>query len=619
MDQHSDRSTARLAALQRQIRRLESRLVELRILSDRLSLLRLVVFVIGVLVSIVILNSAGGLAFWSEAAAALVAFGLVVRMHRRVQHGIARYVLWRRMKVAHIARIQLDWEHIPASLESAASPDHPFESDLDMTGERSVHRLLNTAVSVEGSTRLRDWLLNTIPDRMVIVRRQAIVSELTPLVSFRDKLALNARLSAKRLNAQWNGELLLNWLSHTLPESISRWLIAILSVLAAGNILLLLLNFIILVPPVLRAVCFLAYAGLYIAHLRDVRDLFGEALALEDSLRSLQGVFQHLETYRYSEHRQLAALCTPFLNTANRPSAHLRRVTGIVAAASVQQNWFLWLLLNALMPWDMLVAYQLNHSRKVLAALLPGWLNTWHELEALSSLANFAYLNPDYTFPDIAAGAKGSPLFKGQALGHPLIPHEQKVCNDFTLGALGEVVIITGSNMAGKSSFLRTLGVNLSLAYAGSVVNARALEVPLFRIFTCIKINDSVTEGFSYFYAEVRRLKALLDALEQKEALPLFFLIDEIFRGTNNRERLIGSRSYIRALVAKNGTGIISTHDLELIKLADELPAVHNFHFREEVVDGRMVFDYKLREGPSPTTNALKIMALEGLPVEMSG
>ncbi|KAB2854148.1 MAG: DNA mismatch repair protein MutS, partial [Anaerolineae bacterium] len=200
--------------------------------------------------------------------------------------------------------------------------------------------------------------------------------------------------------------------------------------------------------------------------------------------------------------------------------------------------------------------------------------------------------------------------------GHPLIPAERRVCNDFSLDKLGEVALITGSNMSGKSSFLRTLGVNLCLVYAGGVVRAGALEIGLFWLFSCIRVMDSLNDGISYFYAEVKRLKALLDALREDDPLPLFFLIDEIFRGTNNRERLIGSRSYIQALANGHGLGLIATHDLELVKLADENPHISNYHFREDVHDGRMVFDYRLRSGPSPTTNALRIMAMEGLPVE---
>ncbi|HMC99408.1 MAG TPA: hypothetical protein VKH37_04615, partial [Ferruginibacter sp.] len=150
-------------------------------------------------------------------------------------------------------------------------------------------------------------------------------------------------------------------------------------------------------------------------------------------------------------------------------------------------------------------------------------------------------------------------------------------------------------------------------------VDASLFQTSLFRIFTCIRINDSVTEGYSYFYAEVKRLRKLLTEVESDNNMPLFFLIDEIFKGTNNRERRIGSESYISALVGKKCIGLISTHDLVLVTLEENLPDIRNYHFKEDVLDGQMVFDYKLREGPCPTTNALKIMQMEGLPIDVNG
>jgi len=175
-------------------------------------------------------------------------------------------------------------------------------------------------------------------------------------------------------------------------------------------------------------------------------------------------------------------------------------------------------------------------------------------------------------------------------------------------------MLITGSNMAGKSTFLRTMGINLCLAYSGAPVNATSLRVSLFEIYACIKVSDSLADGYSYFYAEVRRLQGLLARLQAKPTLPMFFLIDEIYKGTNNEERLIGSTAYIHALVGQNCVGAISTHDLELVKLSASLPMLQNYHFREDVRDGQMIFDYKLHDGPCPTRNALKIMKLAGLP-----
>jgi hypothetical protein len=613
--QQPEKRQARLLALKRQAEHLAQRVTRLNVTSDRYSSIRLTVFLAGALASFVSPFLVGPWLFVVALIVTVLTFSVVVNLHRRVNAAITRYSLWRKIKLGQVARMELDWEHIPAALAGSPDSDHPFEIDLDLTGARSVHQLIDTAVSREGSERLRDWLLEPNPEH--IQARQGLVRELAALPIFRDKLALKARLAARDTDARLEGGRLLSWIAHyTLPDSLRSSLI-VLSGLAVINIVLFILNSLGLIPP-LWGISMIVYAGIFMIRTRELGDsLFENALALQEVLGRLRAIFEYLEHYPYGDHAHLKALCAPFLDRANRPSVYLRRISRVVPAASIRGNPFLWLIIHAVVPWDVYFAYLLSRYKTELAERLPGWLDAWYELEALNSLASFAYLNPNYTFPVVAAEPAESPVvFRGQALGHPLIPADRKVCNDFALDSIGRVVIITGSNMAGKSSFLRTLGVNLCLAYAGGPVNAECLEIPLYRLFTCIKVSDSVTDGFSYFYAEVRRLKALLSALENEHPYPLFFLIDEIFRGTNNRERLIGSRAYVRALAGKHGVGVISTHDLELIKLADELPQVSNAHFREEVINERMVFDYKLRPGPSPTTNALKIMYMAGLPVD---
>jgi DNA mismatch repair ATPase MutS len=348
-------------------------------------------------------------------------------------------------------------------------------------------------------------------------------------------------------------------------------------------------------------------------------ELFEDTYFLGDAFDQLSGIFNYLESYRYDEHTHLEELCKPFHSSSEqRPSVLLKKIARVAMAATLQKNLLLWVVLNVLIPWDFYFAYRFNQYKSKVAAQLPVWLDVWFELEALNSLANFAYLNPEYVLPEVLSHVDANKHVPVQAaeLGHPLIPEDKKVTNDFAIDKLGDIDLITGSNMSGKSTFLRTLGINLCLAFAGGPVNASCLRTSLFRLFTCIKISDSVTESYSYFYAEVRRLKALLSAVEETNPLPLFFLIDEIFKGTNNRERRLGSEAYISALAGKNCLGIITTHDLDLVKMADKLPELKNYHFKEDIIDGRMVFDYILRPGPSPTTNALKIMQMEGLPVE---
>jgi DNA mismatch repair ATPase MutS len=200
-----------------------------------------------------------------------------------------------------------------------------------------------------------------------------------------------------------------------------------------------------------------------------------------------------------------------------------------------------------------------------------------------------------------------------------LIPARSCITNDLHLEGCGAIRLITGSNMSGKSTFLRSVGINLCLAQAGAPVCASRFEWAWSRLACCIRVDDSLEAGLSFFYAEVKRLKAILDATRDHTAPPVLFLIDEIFKGTNNRERLIGSRAYVTTLAKGNGLGLVSTHDLELTELEKDIPSLTNAHFQETVAQGALSFDYKIRPGPCPTTNALRIMQLEGLPVDEQG
>jgi DNA mismatch repair ATPase MutS len=532
--------------------------------------------------------------------------------------GLLRVTRWNR------ARMRLEWENLPhpqgvapTTGASLVQPDHPYAGDLDIVGERSLLALLDTCATEEGAAWLATMLLHAAPDAAALAERQVLIRELIPLTTFRSRLAAFRGADGERYRAND----LLRWLDNAGEQSNPPIMgfdpiLLIVSVLAVVNAVLFALWAQGVLPP-LFALSFMLYVGLSLTRARDVMGLFGEVNAALRLLNAAKAAFEHLESFGYSRTSHLRDLCAPFL-AADRPSAQIRRLARIAAAAGLQGNTILWALVNAVMPWDLAWALAMRRAKSALALRMPEWIAAWTTTEALCALATFAYLNPDYTFPKIeqSPSGQGGEIFAARALGHPLIAHERRVRNDFAFKQLGDVALITGSNMSGKSSFLRTLGINLVLAYAGAPVCAESMQTGVFRLFTCIQVQDSLADGFSYFYAEVRRLKALLDALEKPDPAPLFFLIDEIFRGTNNRERLIGSRAYVRALTGKHGVGAISTHDLELVQLADELPTITNYHFADAVRDGSMVFDYMLRRGASPTTNALKIMRLAGLPVE---
>jgi len=597
------------------IGRLQRRTIHLERISNKYWTVRRGIFICGSLLSLAACKYSGAPAGWVLTGVFVAVFCLVAIYHRRVRDSIVRNSLLLKIKLTQVARSQLNWDQMPLPDPSLSKATHPLETDLDITGERSLHRLIDCAITKEGSHRLKSWLLNNTPEPLIITKRQSQVRELKQLSVFRDKLQLLSAIAgndAKHASGQWEANILVDWVQKSVPKKSLVPTLKLLSILAGLNITLIILAGLNLTPHV-WPIAFIIYAGVMISRQSQISSAWGELQELEKALRRFRLVFAYLESRSYENQPGVAEICAPFVDEHNRPSAELKRLERLASALGLRTNALLWLAVHALVPWDFYCTYHLELLKQEIVHFLPDWLDAWHELEALNSLANFAYLNPHYVFPVLSSELT---VFAGRSLGHPLLKREFKVRNDFELDETTRIVILTGSNMAGKSTFLRTIGVNLCLSYAGAPVDADSLRVSLFRIFSCIKVSDSVQDGFSYFYAEVRRLKALLEAIKLDENRAVLFLIDEIFRGTNSRERLIGSRAYIRALAQGRTLGIVATHDLELVNLALERPGIANFHFRDDVHEGKMVFDYLLRPGPCPTTNALQIMKMEGLPVE---
>jgi hypothetical protein len=611
---------ARAAALRRQKDRLAAILQRCDGLDRRFTLARLISFLGGAAGLLVVFI--GQIPWWALGIPAVffAAFGAVVFLHRRLDRGRLRFRLASSMVATQQARMDLDWEGIPAAAPIQVDPSHPFAADLNIVGSRSLHQLIDTAASRGGSERLAGWLLQPLPDPDAIQQRHAILNELIPLNGFRSRLALVGMLIRDEARGPWDGERLMKALEVQAPARSLLPTLGILFALAAINIALFILNLSGVIPPY-WIIGLGVYGFIYMGKFNEYRTLFEDTYWLGKALNQLASILSFLEKASYAKTSQLARLCKPFIEPGNRPSRYLRKLVWITTAAGLGNNPVLAFALNVIVPWNLFFATILNGYKRDLREPLLRWLDTWYEIEALCSLANFAWLNPGYAFPHILTGepADSQEIFRARRLGHPLIPEDRRVCNDFSIQKFGVVGIITGSNMSGKSTFLRTVGINLCLANAGGPAAAAEMSTRLFRLFTCIQVSDSLADGISYFYAEVRRLKQLLLELEKASPYPLFYLIDEIYRGTNNRERRVGSQAYIHTLSHSQGVGLVSTHDLDLVHISNQESSVLNYHFREAIQDGRMVYDYSLRPGPSPTTNALKIMELEGLPVEQPG
>ena len=602
--------------LKRLLERITSLLLEAQRKSSTFTRGRLILFVIGLTCTVTLYKLAWFHAGNWSLAVFVAAFLIVASYHNRLESRIHRLRRWKSIKAGHLARIRMDWAAIPH--RTGEPPEaHPYANDLDLVGSHSLTHLLDTTVSDHGRERLRAWLLMQPPAPSTWKARRDLVKALAARSLLRDRLVLEAQLAGEQ---EINGRRLAAVLQHQFGFPRLNLTLTVQSVLALATAALglgALLNWL----PAYWMFSFGAYALIYF--LTDQGEhLLEHAVGLHHEMERLGTVLSHLERHARVKTSPLASACAPLMAGAGRPTLHVKRAARVLHAISVKAHPLVHLAVNALCPWDLWFTRRLIRIQQEIKHHLPLWLDRLAEIEAASALATFAYLHPDYTWPTPLAstveqnGAKA--LVRAGRLGHPLLPAQTRVANDVHLAGLGTIHLITGSNMSGKSTFLRTIGVNLCLAQAGAPVCATSFDWSWSRLACCIRIDDSLEAGLSFFYAEVKRLRTILEASEERTAPAVLFLIDEIFKGTNNRERLIGSRAYIKALSRENGFGLVSTHDLELTDLEHEIPSLTNAHFQETVAAGALHFDYQLRPGPCPTTNALRIMELEGLPVPHS-
>lgn len=509
--------------------------------------------------------------------------------------------------------MNMDWANLLHTNYEKEVAKCAMDTDLNLTGLKSIHHLIDFTVSMEGSELLRDWLLTEKPDLNTLHTRQRKVQELLSDQRFRERFLLAYyKSNEKRLH----GNNLIAWLKTGIVNPNMKWHLLLSLTLCSSGWIFFIFFATGRISSIYWLICIALYFTVHIWKIYKIQIAMNDIQMLDDELTKIKPVLRFLEKYDYRNLPEIKRMCHPFLAVRPYPTKYLKTIKLYAAAIGLRMNPAMAIFLNIVMPWDLLFTYLIELEKKQLKSKIPIWMNSFYQIEALISLANFAYVNPHYTFPELLAIDPYAKVFSVQAMGHPLIPDDKKVRNNFSFETLGKVSIVTGSNMTGKSTFLKTVGINLRIAYAGGPVDAQRMSSNLFRLMTSIRISDSLAEEMSYFYVEVKRLKQILMALEEKSNQPIFFLIDEIFKGTNNAERYLGSKSYIKAISGKHGVGLVTTHDLKLNALGNHCSIISNQHFGDSINNGKLVFDYKLKHGPCTSTNALEILKNEGLPID---
>ncbi|MEM7678846.1 MAG: hypothetical protein AAF449_22925 [Myxococcota bacterium] len=314
------------------------------------------------------------------------------------------------------------------------------------------------------------------------------------------------------------------------------------------------------------------------------------------------------------------------MKTGTGATQQIRGLERLVELLDARLNFFFAVSLSPMLLWELNLVLRTERWRRAVGPHLRPWLQATGEVEALASLGALSHERPDYAFAEFAPGPA---RFEAKKLTHPLIHRDQVVGNDLTLGGQGSVLLLSGSNMSGKSTLLRSVGLAWVLARAGAPVPAERLTMSALRVATSVRIVDSLAAGTSHFYAEVKRLKHIVDAAKAPVAdggpnaapAPLLYLLDEVLHGTNSRERYIGAVTVVKWLASVGAMGIVTTHDLALATLADELPAEKavNRHLSDTVTDGKIRFDYTLRDGPVQSTNAIRLMKSVGIDLDFEG
>lgn len=534
------------------------------------------------------------------------AFIVMVWKHHGVKEKQVRVEHRKRLEQDLKSISQHDWEKMPSLYAFDTTKLPSYFHDLDLFEGHSLFRLLSHVISTGGMKRLITRFGDSpIPDEEILRRQEA-----TRTVA-RHRVLRRKFLVAARAEAGWIDSdrlLLLSQEKSLLKKGATTWLLFHSSIYATAWILL----FASLLFGVKPYFLFASFGGLLtyslFAKRIDVTNAYDFALSLSFSLGKLESVFRILERFATGSKSGLDDILAPF-KQGDRPSRQIRRLDRVIGALGVRQNYLVHLVVHLIAPWDFLWTYLLDRRRQDLEKSLPAWLDAHSEFEVCVSLAEFQFCFPHYVMPTLLA--QGDVVIEAHDLKHPLLDPTKAVGNNVTLSAQQKCVLITGSNMSGKSTYLRSSGIGLLLARAGAPVPAKDFKFKNAIAATSLKRTDSLEDGLSSFYAEVIQLKTILDESRSDQAT--VYLIDEVLRGTNNRERLIGSRHYLGELLQTRACGIITTHDLELSELEKFHPDVKNYHFSDEIIDKHMVFHYKLQPGACTTTNALRVMKMAGL------
>ncbi len=507
-------------------------------------------------------------------------------------------------------RLENQWHKFEDTGEEFVDDSHSFTYDLDIFGRNSLFQWINTTFTYTGRIKLADILTKSCTSKEEIENRQNAIEELAKKRWWRQRLQAEGLLVLEQKKDEDIKELL-SWATETNSIYSKSWTSIIITLLPIITVITLLLSLFtgaisIIIPSILLFSQFMALffsAG-------SMSKEFELLYKYKDSIKTYKNILKHIEkgSFRSS---YLKNLKESLVNDKGFTSLEQFKKLDRLVDKTLNRKNIVFFPINIITLWDFRCMLQLEAWKRQYGHLIDQWIKTIGEFEALSSLA---IINHDYiTWAKPVISEKAN-VFEGYSLNHPLL-RGRAVSNDVSIKNNTKILLITGSNMSGKSTLLRTVGINLILAYAGANVYASYMKCSLMNVYTCMRIEDNLEEGVSSFYGELQRIKKIVHAAEENQNV--FCLLDEIFKGTNSYDRHLGAKKLLKQLINKGAMGLVSTHDLELGELeAESHGIIKNYHFQEEYRNDEIHFDYRLRPGISTTRNALYLIKMAGINVE---
>jgi hypothetical protein len=533
----------------------------------------------------------------------LVGFLALVLWHRKVKKNLVLCKKRIQYYQGGLERLQGEWQQQPSGSNNK-DKSHPYTDALDIFGPHSLFQLLCTATTESGKHTLASWLKKAAATEEILAR-QGAVAELKPQVSFRESLYLIGKDIKDELH----------------PKSLEAWgkarpgLDAGASKTVAVFVVLLTIAFLASLPLALMditvtplLICFVLQVLVRLGMNNYITQTMEPLFEKNQALTIVSALIEHVENNEFHD-KKLQALKTA-LAVDNTPAAQkIKQLANLSEWFYAEKNQ-LFLPIAIVLGWGPLFALRINHWRTQCGSKITLWLDSVGEVEALLALANFAYENPQGHFPQFVDDPKG---LSGRQLSHPLLAAHKPVCNDIRLDEQRQILVVSGSNMSGKSTYLRTVGVNVVLAQTGSVVLADALRLSPVWLGATMDVQDSIQEGKSRFYAEISKIKSIIDLTDQAQqaGARVLFLLDELLHGTNSIDRKKGAELIIDAFLDKAAFGMITTHDLVLTQ--SHQTVIHNVHFTDEFDGEQLQFDYCLREGVVTHSNAMQIIKNLGI------